>query len=50
MVAEAGLEPTLLYRKSILSRQRLPVPPLGRVDYPKNRSISASAFSTESDA
>lgn len=29
MVAKAGLEPALLYRKSILSRQRLPIPPLG---------------------
>ena len=31
MVAKAGLEPALLYRKSILSRQRLPIPPLGRM-------------------
>lgn len=31
MVAKAGLEPALLYRKSILSRQRLPIPPLGQI-------------------
>ena len=31
MVAEAGLEPALLYRKRILSPQRLPIPPLDRM-------------------
>ena len=29
MVAKAGIEPALLYRKRILSPQRLPIPPLG---------------------
>lgn len=36
MVAKAGLEPALLYRKSILSRQRLPIPPLGLLQFITN--------------
>lgn len=35
MVAEAGLEPALLYRKRILSPQRLPIPPLGLIELTK---------------